>query len=143
MKEFTPSIFILEDEKFYGEVVKDFLDSKGYNKTMLFGDEGQFIQQLFQKPNVIILDHTIKNTVGIDIMRLIKTVSSESKVIYLHGQDDLFTAVKAFKNGAIELFNKDDSNLNQLLEVIDNISELSDNFQREISLEDMILQKSY
>lgn len=99
-------IFIVEDDLFYSTLLQEELRRNGVTKTTVFNDPVEFLENLSQKPKIVLLDHKLGEHNGIDILKKIKAFSPDIEVIFLSGQESMNIAVKALKFGAFDYVEK-------------------------------------
>ena len=116
-------IFIVEDDKFYANLVRETLKKANYDKVIVFDNGDAFLDSLYRAPDVVILDYMLDRTNGIDLLRKIKSVNPDIQVIFLSGQEDLKIAINSLKYGAFDYLEKNEDSLSKLLFIIDRIEQ--------------------
>ena len=119
--EFNLKIIILDDDLFFGNLLRNFLLNQGYRFIELFQDEFKCVESINQGLSIVILDHHLKNSNGFDVMEKIKQKNSKAIIIYLSGQEYMHIAVKAIRLGAIDYIEKSSNYFFQLKQLIDEI----------------------
>lgn len=119
-------ILILDDDIFFGNLVKNFLKNHFEKKIDHFNKEDDFLVQLNAEPSVIILDHHLQNSSGLDLIPQILSISPNSTIIYLSGQEYMHVAIKALRVGAFDYIEKDRNSFFQLKQIIDKILSKTD-----------------
>ena len=114
-------IIILDDDLFFGNLLRNFLLNQGYKLIELFQDEFKCLESINQGLSIVILDHNLKNSNGFDVMKKIKQKNSKAIIIYLSGQEYMHIAVKAIRLGAIDYIEKNSNYFFQLKQLIDQI----------------------
>lgn len=117
------SVFIVEDEKFYGEYLKHFLSSNPDFEIQHFLTGKEFIDNLHQKPDVVTLDYNLPDLNGAVILKKIRQISPETQVIIVSGQKDISTALDLIKDGAYDYIVKDQDSRTRLWNAIIRIRE--------------------
>ena len=128
-------IFILDDDRYFGTMVKQLLSTDDREVTH-FQTEMEFIRKLSDPPDVIILDHKLEFCTGLEILNVInRKCGSKSHVIYLSAQGLLNITLKSLKNGAVEYLEKGITPLKYLENVITKISVHTNNFVDPMDIE--------
>src|SRR5262245_56457813 len=99
-------IMIVDDESDVRFLVRDFLDSKGYEVDE--ANNCQRAQELFQafRPDAVIIDYMLPDGNALTLLPRLKGIDPDVPIIILtaHGSIDL--AVKAIKEGAEQFLTK-------------------------------------
>ncbi len=121
----TNKIFVVEDEPMYRRLVEYTLKLNPEHEVMGFGNAKDCLDKIHLNPKVIILDHSLPDITGVELMKRIKKLNSEIEFIVLSGQKDISVAVAFLKEGAYDYINKDDQTSvdlkNRLLNTVNNI----------------------
>lgn len=127
-------IFILDDNRYFGTMVKEVLKNQNREITY-FQSEMEFIRNLSDNPEVIILDHKLEHCTGLEILEVVKRrCGNKTNVIYLSAQEYLNVTLKSLRNGAVEYVEKGLTPLPYLDKVIKKISVHTNNFLEPINL---------
>jgi two-component system response regulator AtoC len=114
MGKFLTRIFVVEDNTFFAQLIKQKLEQNDHIEVELFESGAAFRNNLYQNPDIVILDYSIPDTNGIDLLREIKHYNSDIKTILLSGQEKVEVVIEAFEQGAEEYIKKDDNALTLL-----------------------------
>lgn len=114
-------IIILDDDVFFGNLVKNFLINQDYHSVQLFHKEEDCLNNIGSLPTLVILDHHLAKSTGLDVMVELKQRNPLTKVIYLSGQEYMHIAIKALRGGAIDYIEKNRNSFFQLKLLIDKI----------------------
>lgn len=117
------SIFIVEDDKFYGEYLKHFLSSNPDYEIQHFVTGKEFIDNLHKKPDVVTLDYNLPDLNGALLLKKIRQISADTQVVIVSGQKDVSTAIDLLKDGAYDYIVKDQDSRSRLWNVILRIRE--------------------
>lgn len=132
MAKFLTRIFVVEDNEFFSQLIKQKLEND-QREISLFMSAETFRSCLYQNPDIVILDYNLPESNGIDLLKEIKNFNQEIKTILLSGQDKVEVVIEAFENGAEEYIKKDDNALTLLeLKVQKHSSEV--NLRKEVDL---------
>lgn len=116
-------IFIVEDDEFYGEMLKHHLSKNPDYEVELFLTGKDFLDNLHKNPSAISLDFTLPDTTGMEVMKKIKDIAPDVPVIIVSGQEDISTAVSLLKEGAYDYFEKNDETKDRLWNALIKIKE--------------------
>jgi FixJ family two-component response regulator len=121
-------IFILDDDRYYGMFLRNALDSTNYS-IEYFQREQDCLSALENAPDVLILDHRLQYTTGLEILDEVnRKCKGKVQVIYLSGQEYMHIAIKALKEGAVTYIEKTSNSANAINSVIDQIVSNTKNF---------------
>lgn len=116
---FQPKIIILEDDQFFGKMIKNFLTNQEFKNIQLFHEEDKCIQAITKEPTILIIDHHLPSSTGLEVIQLVRKINPEIQFIYLSGQKTSKVAIKAFREGAIDYIEKNKDTFIQLKKTID------------------------
>jgi DNA-binding NtrC family response regulator len=116
-------IFIVEDDVFYGEMLKHHLSLNPDNEVHLFKTGNDCLKNIFKAPSLISLDYSLPDMSGLDVMKQIRKENTEVPIIIVSGQEDISTAVTLLREGAYDYFVKDPDVKDRLWNVIKKIRE--------------------
>lgn len=119
--ETQTKIIILDDDAFFGNLLKNFLYNQEYHNIELYQNEDKCIDSIKPESMVVILDHHLEKSTGLDVMKEIQKKNPDAYIIYLSGQEYMHVAVKALRGGAIDYIEKNGSAFLQLKTLIDQI----------------------
>lgn len=119
--ETQTKIIILDDDAFFGNLLKNFLNNQEYQNIELYQNEDKCIDSIKPESMVVILDHHLEKSTGLDVMKEIQKKNPDAYIIYLSGQEYMHVAVKALRGGAIDYIEKNGSAFLQLKTLIDQI----------------------
>ncbi len=134
-------IFVVEDDPFYGELLKRHLLLNPDNEVFLFKTGKECLDHLYQKPDVISLDYGLPDMPGDKVLKKIKEDYPDLPVIIVSGQEDIKTAVELLKAGAYDYFVKEQDTKDRLWNAINNIRKHKDLRDELDVLKDEIGQK--
>lgn len=119
----TFKIFLVEDDDFYGRLLKHHLSLNPDYEVELFKSGKEVLENLYKKPNVISLDYTLPDKSGAEVLREIKKQYPDIPVIIVSGQEDITTAVNLLKEGAYDYIVKDKDTKDRIWNTIMHIRE--------------------
>lgn len=135
-------IFIVEDDEFYGEMLKHHLLKNPDYEVELFLNGEDCIKNLHKQPAAISLDYSLPDYTGYEVIKKIKEFNPETPVIIVSGQEDISTAVELLKEGAYDYIIKNDDTKNRLWSSLTKIHE-NFNLKEEIVVLKETLGKQY
>ena len=111
-------ILLVDDEPVQRQLLKDFLEEKGYN--VIEAEDGQKAISIFKKNFIplVLLDHRMPEMTGDEVLKELKKINPLVKVIMITAYGAVDTAVKVMKLGAFDFLEKP-VDLNKLLAKID------------------------
>jgi len=125
-------LFIVDDDPLYSKALENSISSKLPDikiKTFFTGEA--CLQQLKQKPDVVILDYFLDSKIpyawnGLNILKQIKMLNPKTKVIVLSSQNSLDVATKLTDTGSFDYISKSESSFgkinSELKSIIENIN---------------------
>lgn len=116
-------ILYAEDELFLGKIVKESLESRGYDVVM--EADGGKVTDLFKKhtPDICVLDIMLPNKDGFDIADEIRELDKEVPIIFLTAKTQTEDVVKGFTLGGNDYIRKPFS-MEELIVRIQNLLKL-------------------
>ena len=102
-------IFIVEDDPWYGEMLKYHVSLNPDYEVHLFENGKDCLNNLYKQPNVICVDYNLPDLTGDKLLRKIKTYNSSIPVIIISGQEEIRIVLELLKHGAYEYIIKDDN----------------------------------
>jgi len=120
----TPfTIFIVEDDPFYGEMLKYHVSLNPDYVVEKYETGKEFLKNLYKNPSVISLDYSLPDISGLEVLKKVHDHNPEIPVIIVSGQEDVSTAVNLLKHGAYDYFVKDDDTKDRIWNALKNIKE--------------------
>jgi len=102
----STKILYVEDEVFLGKVVKESLESRGYEVIM--EADGANVLQVFKKvnPDICVLDVMLPNKNGFELAEEIRRINNELPLIFLTAKTQTQDVVKGFQSGGNDFIRK-------------------------------------
>jgi len=99
-------ILYVEDELFLAKIVKESLETRGYNVVM--ESDGEKVLQTFKRinPDICVLDVMLPNKDGFTIAEEIRQVNSQVPIIFLTAKTQTADLVKGFSTGGNDYIRK-------------------------------------
>jgi len=133
-------VFYVEDELFLGKIVKESLESRGFEVIM--ESDGAKATALFKKvtPDICILDIMLPNKDGFTIADEIRELNEEVPIIFLTAKTQTEDVVKGFSLGANDYIRKPFS-MEELIVRIQNALKRKSDDTHKISGDSVVLGK--
>ena len=99
-------LYLVDDEPAVRKALSRLLRSAGYEVTA-FGSAKEFMQQhLADAPGCLVLDVTMPEITGIELQEWLARTRSPLPIIFITGNGDIPTSVRAMKAGAVDFLTK-------------------------------------
>lgn len=128
------TIFILDDDRFFGAVLKAKL-GKDQVQVHHFTTIEECQKYLNIEPDILILDHTLEGATGLDFIDEVKSFcGSKTHILYVSSQEHVHISLKALRAGALEYIEKNAQVYESIESSIQRISKLTKNFKNSIDI---------
>ena len=117
-----PLIYIVEDDDVYLKVIKHKLDEYKLNNLRTYHTGKECLEEIRKHPNYLILDFSLPDLNGLDVLREVKKVSRNTRVIMLTALEDQTVAKKCLQEGAYDFIIKNEEGLLKLESILEKIS---------------------
>jgi DNA-binding NtrC family response regulator len=123
-------MFVIDDDPVQVEMIKDYLKDRYIFDIRVF-DSGEAAMELIQqlKPEIVVLDYHLnannpgaKN--GIEVLKQIKQINSQTKVIMFSAQDNINIALESMRNGAYDYIIKGETAFNKMETTVNRLGEM-------------------
>lgn len=133
-------VLYVEDELFLGKIVKESLETRGFEVVM--EDDGAKVISLFKKenPDICVLDVMLPNKSGFEIASEIRKLNDDIPVIFLTAKTQTEDVVQGFKLGGNDYIRKPFS-MEELIVRIENVLRVRKDFANDIQQEVINLGK--
>jgi len=118
-------IFIVEDDVFYSKLIHHRISMDPDFDVQIFNSGQALIDNLHENPQVISLDHSLPDYVGLELLPIIRERCPNAQVIVLSAQNDVQIALKLVKSGAYDYIIKDNDAIDKLWLLIHKANERS------------------
>jgi DNA-binding NtrC family response regulator len=145
-------LFVVEDDKFFGELLKRHLSLNPDYEVFLFSSAGECLNNLHRSPDIISIDFGLPDMPGNVLLQRIQEVNKNIPVIVISGQEDVAVAINFLKAGAKDYIIKDDHTrealwnsilkLRETLELRKEVEELKGQLEQKYSFEKTIIGQS-
>jgi DNA-binding NtrC family response regulator len=118
------TIFIVDDDPWYGTLLEHFLKLNNDYKVERFESGADLLANLYKMPQVITVDFAMPGMDGGEVLKRIKEQLPDVPVIIISGQGEVKVAVSLLKKGAFDYIVKDDDTTDRLWNTILHIREM-------------------
>lgn len=129
----TYHIFMVEDDKWYGQVLEYHFSLNPDYKITRFETAKQVLDNLYLQPDLITIDFSLPDMSGDKLYQKIREVNSLIPVIVISGQQEIAVAVSLLKMGVSDYVIKNDSTKDLLWNAIARIRE-NQTLKQEVSI---------
>ena len=113
-------IFVVEDDPLYMKLVRYIAELNPDHAVHTFEDGKSCLANLHENPKIVILDYTLPDVTGKEVLTAIKKYNPDIQVIVVSSQESINTAVELLKHGAYDYITKDNETKDRLLNAINN-----------------------
>lgn len=145
-------IFVIEDDPFFGELLKYHLSHNPDYQITLFKTGKECLANLHLKPDIISIDYGLPDMNGDILLKKIHEINKNIPVVVISGQENIEVAVNFFKAGAKDYIIKNDNTKeslwNSILKIRENlelkkeVEELKEQLEQKFSFEKTIIGNS-
>jgi len=145
-------IFIVDDDVFFGEMLKYHLQLNPDYEVSLHGSAKECLAQLYRNPDIICIDFGLPDIQGDELFRQIKNTYPELPIIVISGQEKISVAIDFLKQGAKDYIVKNEHTKellwNSIIRLSENITlkqeveDLKDELEKKYSFEKTIIGQS-
>ena len=100
------SLLIVDDDNPFRERLARAMEKKGFNVTQAEGVKSAIKSVEAKKPSFAVIDLRLSDGNGLEVVKTIRALNYDSRVIMLTGYGNIPTAVAAVKQGAIDYLSK-------------------------------------
>jgi len=133
-------IAIIEDDKWYAEMLKYHVNLNPDVEALVFEDAASFFADK-TGIDIVIMDYGLPDIAGDELLSKLRNERSKSDVIVVSAQEDVGTAIDLLKNGAFDYIVKDEDTKDRLWNAIHFIREQRQLKERIEELEDEVTSK--
>lgn len=130
MLENVRHMFIIDDDPVQTEMIKDYLNERYIFELKVYETGEQALPDVETlKPEIVVLDYHLnsgnKNAKnGVEVLKQIKKVSPDTKVIMFSGQDNINIALDSMRNGAYDYIIKGETAFNKMENTVNRLGEM-------------------
>lgn len=134
-------IYIIEDDPWYGELLKYQLSMNPDYEVTLFSKAKDGLDSLYKNPDVVCIDYSLPDMSGEKLLQKIKTENNAIPVVVISAQEQISVAVDLLKSGASDYIVKDNNTKDLLWNAILRIRERANLKQEVEELKEQLEQK--
>lgn len=101
-----PKLLIVDDEQDVREFAKNFFERRKIETSIAAGGKEALELCKNQKPDLVLLDVRMEDMSGLDVLKEIKKIDKNIKVIMVSGVEEKETMDKAIQFGALSFIHK-------------------------------------
>ena len=113
-------IFVVDDDLFFGNIIKQKLDNLDNVDVTYFSRATDFVHSLYLNPDLVVIDYDMPGLNGLEILQTVKKFNNDIVAIFLSGQHELSVVIDAYNKGADRYLVKDEKALIELTQNIEN-----------------------
>jgi len=106
MRQEIMKVLVVDDEDFICELLDEFLSLKGYDVTTARNGDEALLDFVENKPDLVLLDIRMPGISGVKVLRKIKNIDKDVRVIMLSAFGDAATVQDALELGAAHYLQK-------------------------------------
>jgi DNA-binding NtrC family response regulator len=99
-------IMVIDDEKIVGDMAKMSLENEGYRVETFLNAEPALARLKEQRFDVVVTDYKMKGIDGMEVLRTVKSLYPETRVIMITAFANLDTAIEALRGDVHDFFPK-------------------------------------
>ena len=148
----TFKIFIIEDDPWYGQILRHHLSMNPDYEIEIFTSGKDGLNNLFKKPDLICMDFGLPDMSGDKLLKEIQVRNKSIPIVVISAQEEISIAVELLKAGARDYIIKDDHTKDQLwksvihirenLTLRQEVEELKEQLGQKFSFENTIIGQS-
>ncbi|WP_200414216.1 response regulator transcription factor [Arcobacter sp. FWKO B] len=98
-------IFLIEDDIYLNTLICDVLQTQGY-EVVTFADGAKAVSALDERSDLYIIDLSLPNISGFDILKKINSLGKNTAVIIISAEDNIDTILQAYNLGCQDYIKK-------------------------------------
>ena len=99
-------IMVIDDEKIVGDMAKMSLENEGYKVETFINAEPALARLKEEKFDVVVTDYKMKGIDGMEVLRTVKSLYPDTRVIMITAFANLDTAIEALRGDVHDFFPK-------------------------------------
>ncbi|TVT43576.1 sigma-54-dependent Fis family transcriptional regulator [Hymenobacter setariae] len=135
------TIFIVEDDPWYGQLLHYHLSLNPEDTVQLWSSGQECLDNMHLRPDVVTIDFSLPDISGDKLLARLRQRWPEIPVIIISAQNKITTAVQLLKAGATDYLVKDDNTKDLLWNAIQRLRETSALREQVKRLEDQLVSK--
>lgn len=118
------AVFVVDDDRFHHEIMKQILSEVGIQNIKCFDSGVECLNEIHQNPDVIFLDHQMDVYSGFETLRKIKRYNPNAFVVMISAQEDMETAIDTLKYGSFDYIRKNENMASNIKNVLIKIEQV-------------------
>jgi CheY-like chemotaxis protein len=119
--KFESKIYVVDDDPFFLAAYDKHLKAQGYLHVTCFLSGGDFLEQLSDEPDIVLLDHDLGDMTGLEVLKEIKRFNTDIFVIFASASQQQEIAAASLKNGAFDYIIKDENVLEHIISTLNKL----------------------
>lgn len=120
------SVFLVDDDPFFLNVCEQYILNSHCSEITKFQSGPDFLNNLSQLPDLVLLDYQMDTMNGIETLKKIKRFNPDAMVVFISGQENIDIAVNALKYGAFDYLIKNQVNEEKIKMILDKAKALKE-----------------
>ena len=116
----TLPAFIVDDDPFWTEMLKQILLKIGFQKIHTFEDGESCLKHIHLNPAIVFLDYQMENSNGLEILQEVKGYYPGIEVVFCTALENLEVAIAAMEYGSVEYLLKSNVTEELVAEIVSN-----------------------
>ena len=112
--------FIVDDDPFWTEVLRQILAKIGFVKIHTYEDGESCLKNIHLNPGMIFLDYQMEHANGLDILKEVKGYYPGIEVVFCTAMENLEVAIAAMEYGSVEYLLKSNVTEELVVEIVSN-----------------------
>jgi DNA-binding NtrC family response regulator len=122
--------FIVDNDIFCANMHELYLLNLNYTDVTYYSNGTDCLNNLYQKPDIIFLDHNMEDITGFEVLKKIKRQNPNIYVVMISGQENINTAVDALKYGAFDYIIKDNAVSEKMNLIVNKIIKVKEELEK-------------
>lgn len=115
-------VFIVSNDPFWIAVLRQVLKLNGYEDVQAFNNSKDCIDNLYQQPDLVLLNQTMDALSDLEMLSKIKQFGPDINVLFISEQKNLEVALSSLKYGAFDYIIKGKNEAVKLRDVVRRLS---------------------
>jgi polysaccharide export outer membrane protein len=124
MEKVSLNIFLVDDDQFFLQMYQLQLKSLGFETVSIYNNGAECLDNLFHKPDIIFLDHSMDVLNGLEVLQKIKRLNPDIYVIFISAKENMEAALNSLKYGAFDYIIKGENDLENIKKVLEKIIDI-------------------
>ena len=123
MQTLNQNLFLLEDNPLSSSRIVTFLERKFSSSLTIstFSVGEELLKAMDKNTTIVVLDYDLKGEKADQLLQQIKVINPNTEVIVLSSDDDIATAIDAYRKGARSFVSKNKNTFSRIQSIVSNI----------------------